>query len=67
YFQLLKKGTDSGVYNLDYINDVMKEFQIRVKDGSDSTSGAMGQLSGSTQKVWKSFLKGKSTVKDVSN
>ncbi|MCG8395695.1 phage tail tape measure protein [Bacillus atrophaeus] len=67
YFQLLKKGTDSGVYNLDYINDVMKEFQIRVKDGSDSTSGAMSQLSGKTQKVWQSFLKGKGTVKDVSN
>nr|WP_250634879.1 hypothetical protein [Bacillus subtilis] len=44
----------------------MKEFQIRVKDGSDSTSGAMAQLSGSTQKVWSQFLK-KGTVKDVSN
>ncbi|WP_421726831.1 phage tail tape measure protein [Bacillus velezensis] len=67
YFQLLTKGSQAGVYNLDYINDVMKEFQIRVKDGSDSTSGAMAQLSGSTQKVWSQFLKGKGTVKDVSN
>ncbi|MDA7025055.1 phage tail tape measure protein [Bacillus sp. CLL-7-23] len=67
YFQLLKKGTDAGVYNLDYINDVMKEFQIRAKDGSKSTSEAMAQMSGSTQKVWKNFLKGKGTVKDVSN
>ncbi|MCY8242189.1 phage tail tape measure protein [Bacillus haynesii] len=67
YFQLLKKGTDAGVYNLDYINDVMKEFQIRVKDGSKSTSEAMAQMSGSTQKVWQNFLKGKGTVKDVSN
>ncbi|MEC0886841.1 phage tail tape measure protein [Bacillus atrophaeus] len=67
YFQLLTKGSQAGVYNLDYINDVMKEFQIRVKDGSDSTSGAMAQLSGSTQKVWQKFLNGKGTVKDVSN
>jgi len=67
YFQLLKKGTDSGVYNLDYINDAMKEFQIRVKDGSKSTSDAMGQMSQSTQKVWKDFLAGKGTVKDVHN
>ncbi|WP_113629843.1 hypothetical protein [Bacillus amyloliquefaciens] len=27
----------------------------------------MGQLSGKTQKVWKDFLSGKGTVKDVSN
>lgn len=67
YFQLLVKGSKAGVYNLDYINDVMKEFQIRVKDGSKSTSEAMGQLSGKTQKVWKDFLSGKGTVKDVSN
>jgi len=67
YFQLLKKGTDSGVYNLDYINDAMKEFQIRIKDGSKGTSDAMGQMSEKTQKVWESFKNGKSTVKDVHN
>ncbi|WP_407270594.1 phage tail tape measure protein [Radiobacillus sp. PE A8.2] len=67
YFELLQKGTKAGVYNLDYINDVMKEFQIRVKDGSDATSDAMDNLSGSTQEVWKEFQKGDKTVKDVSN
>ncbi|HCG4535567.1 TPA: phage tail tape measure protein [Salmonella enterica subsp. enterica serovar Typhi str. AG3] len=67
YFQLLVNGSQAGVYNLDYINDVMKEFQIRVKDGSKTTSDAMGQMSESTQKVWKEFLKGNGTVKDVSN
>ena len=67
YFQLLGKGTEAGVYNLDYINDVMKEFQIRVKDGSKSTADAMGQMSGETQKVWQSFMNGEGTVKDVSN
>ncbi|MBT2688256.1 phage tail tape measure protein [Bacillus sp. ISL-47] len=67
YFQLLEQGSEAGVYNLDYINDAMKEFQIRVKDGSKSTSDAMGQMSESTQKVWKDFLAGKGTVKDVHN
>lgn len=67
YFQLLEKGSAMGVYNLDYINDVMKEFQIRVKDGSKATSDAMDQMSASTQKVWKNFLNGKGTVKDVHN
>ncbi|MGG3943368.1 phage tail tape measure protein [Peribacillus psychrosaccharolyticus] len=67
YFQLLVNGSKAGVYNLDYINDVMKEFQIRVKDGSKATATGMGQLSKGTQKVWQDFLKGKGTVKDVSN
>ncbi|WP_279401009.1 transglycosylase SLT domain-containing protein [Priestia megaterium] len=67
YFQLLKKGTDSGVYNLDYINDAMKEFQIRIKDESKSTRQAMGFLSESTQAVWNKMREGKGTVKDVHN
>lgn len=67
YFQLLQKGSAAGVYNLDYINDVMKEFQIRVKDGSKSTNDAMGQMSSETQKVWENFLIGEGTVKEVSN
>lgn len=67
YFQLLVNGSKAGVYNLDYINDVMKEFQIRVKDGSKGTKEAMGEMSASTQKVWKDFLAGKGTVADVSD
>ncbi|MFY2225355.1 phage tail tape measure protein [Bacillus altitudinis] len=67
YFQLLVNGTKAGVYNLDYVNDVMKEFQIRVKDGSKSTNAAMMDMSKPTQKIWENFLKGKGTVKDVSN
>lgn len=67
YFQLLEQGSKAGVYNLDYINDAMKEFQIKIKDGSKSTSDAMGQMSKSTKKVWKDFLAGKGTVKDVHN
>ncbi|MGX5564162.1 phage tail tape measure protein, partial [Bacillus thuringiensis] len=67
YFALLSNGAKNGAYNLDYVNDVMKEFQIRIKDGSKSTSDAMGEMSAGTQKVWKSFLEGKATVKDVNN
>lgn len=67
YFELLQKGSEAGVYNLDYVNDVMKEFQIRVKDGSKASTDAMEQLSEETNGVWKAFLKGDGTVKDVSN
>lgn len=65
YFGILKRGTENGIYNLDYANDLMKEFQIRVKDGSTGTSESMDQLSESTQKVWQEFLKGNGTVADV--
>lgn len=67
YFNLLSNGAKNGAYNLDYVNDVMKEFQIRIKDGSKGVSEAMGSLSEGTQKTWKSFLEGKATVKDVNN
>src|SRR5699024_6891247 len=67
YFELLTKGSEAGVYNLDYINDVMKEFQIRVKDNSKGTTEAMSAMSEETQGVWESFLAGEGTVKDVSN
>lgn len=66
-FSTLNAGVEEGVYNLDYVNDIMKEFQIRVKDGSKGTSDAMALLSKSTQTIWKDFQSGKGTVKDVSN
>lgn len=67
YFGILERGAQAGVYNLDYVNDVMKEFQIRAKDGSKATSDAMGALSKDTQQVWNDFLKGNGTVSDVAS
>ena len=67
YFGILERGSKANVYNLDFINDLFKEFQVRAKDGSKATADAMGQLSGSTQQVWKDFNQGKGTVKDVHN
>ncbi|PEE22998.1 phage tail protein [Bacillus toyonensis] len=66
-FTILINGSKNGAYNLDYVNDVMKEFGIRVKDGSKSTTEAMGQMSKETQNVWKAMLEGKATSKDVFN
>jgi phage-related minor tail protein len=66
-FGILERGSKAGVYNLDYVNDVMKEFQIRVKDGSKATSDAFDQLSPEANKVWKAFNEGKATVSDVAS
>lgn len=67
YFGILERGAQAGVYNLDYVNDAMKEFQIRTKDGSKATSEAMGSLSKETQNVWESFLNGNGTVSEVAS
>ena len=67
YFGILERGSKAGVYNLDYVNDIMKEFQIRTKDGSKTTGDAMAMMSKESQNVWKSFLNGKGTVADVAS
>lgn len=64
-FNILANGTATGSYNLDYINDLVKEFGIRVQDGSKGVSDGFGELSKETQGVWKSFNEGKATAADV--
>lgn len=64
-FNTLINASEAGVYNLDYVNDVMKEFQIRLKDGSKGTADAMAQLPEATQKMFEGFQEGKYTVKDM--
>ncbi|PFB05008.1 phage tail tape measure protein [Bacillus anthracis] len=66
-FTILANGTANGSYNLDYINDLVKEFGIRVQDGSKGVSEGFGDLSEETQKVWESFNEGKGTAADVFN
>lgn len=65
-FGIIERGAKSGVYNLDYVNDVMKEFQIRMQDGSKATSDAMAGMLESTQDMFQEFNAGKVTVADMS-
>ncbi|UPJ18632.1 phage tail tape measure protein [Bacillus cereus] len=64
-FTIMANGTRDGSYNLDYINDLVKEFGIRVQDGSKGVSDAFAEMSPQTQKVWDNFNKGKGTSADV--
>lgn len=43
-FNVFKSGKDSGAFNLDKVGDAVKEFGIRIKDGSKGTNDAMGAL-----------------------
>lgn len=65
YFGILERGSKAGVYNLDYVNDVMKEFQIRIKDGSKSTDEAMSVMSKSTFDLWQEMNRGEATISEV--
>ncbi|HEF1897493.1 TPA: phage tail tape measure protein [Bacillus cereus] len=66
-FTIMANGTRDGSYNLDYINDLVKEFGIRVQDGSKGVSDAFAEMSPQTQKVWDNFNKGKGTSAEVFN
>jgi TP901 family phage tail tape measure protein len=65
YFAILENGTKNGAYNLDYINDLMKEFNVRVQDGSEKTSDAFGEMSKETQNLFKEFENGEATTEDL--
>lgn len=65
-FGILERGAKNGVYNLDYVNDVMKEFQIRIQDGSKSTSDAMAGMLKETQEMFDAFQAGEVTVAEMS-
>lgn len=65
YMKIVANASSAGVYNLDYVNDLLKETQIRLKDGSSTTSDAMKLMSKETNELWKSYLKGDKTVADV--
>lgn len=56
-FAVFKAGADSGAFQLDKVGDLVKELNLRLLDGSKSTSEAMGSLSGHTQELWKNFQK----------
>ncbi|EAE9329616.1 hypothetical protein BWG24_11705 [Listeria monocytogenes] len=64
-FAILDAGTQEGAYNLDYVNDLVKEFGIRIQDGSKSTTEAMSEMSGSTKKMFKEYQKGKVSAAEM--
>lgn len=64
-FSIFEQGAITGAFNMDKVGDAVKEFNIRIKDGSKTTSDSMGQLSRGTQDVWKAFQRGEKTGKEV--
>lgn len=64
-FAILENGLTSGAYNLDKVNDFVKEFTISLSDGRIEEN--LGSFSQGTQDLFYQWKEGKATAKDVFN
>lgn len=62
-FETLEAGTKAGAYNLDKVNDVLKEMGIRLSDGS--IKGAIEELGGEWQTMYDTMLQGGASNEEI--
>ena len=62
-FAILDNGLDSGAYNLDKVNNFVKEFTISLADGRIEEN--LNSFSSGTQSLFYQWKSGKATAKDV--
>ncbi|MET1108786.1 phage tail tape measure protein [Enterococcus faecium] len=62
-FSILDNGLKSGAYNLDKVNDFVKEFTISLNDGRIEEN--IGSFSKGTQELFSQYKQGKATASDV--
>lgn len=62
-FSILENGTKNGAYNLDKVNDFVKEFTISISDGRIEKN--LGSFSKGTGEIFKKWKDGKATASDV--
>lgn len=62
-FSILQNGLDAGAYNLDKVNDFVKEFTISLSDGRIEEN--LSSFSKETQNLFKEWQDGKATSADV--
>ena len=62
-FGILQNGLDSGAYNLDKVNDFVKEFGNSLADGRIEES--LDSFSSDTKSLFYQWKQGKATTKDV--
>jgi TP901 family phage tail tape measure protein len=60
-FSVLKSGAESGAFQLDKVGDSMKEFTLRSKDGSKSSTEAFQALGLNATEMTNAFNKGGET------
>lgn len=62
-FAILDNGLKSGAYNLDKVNDFVKEFTISLSDGRIERN--LESFSANTRILFEEYKQGKATAKDV--
>lgn len=62
-FSILENGTKNGAYNLDKVNDFVKDFTISLSDGRIEEN--LGSFSKGTGEIFKKWKDGKATASDV--
>ena len=62
---VLEAGLDAGAYNLDKVNDLVKEFGIRIADGS--VKSAVDELGGSLKATFDELSASGASNKDIFN
>lgn len=62
-FAILENGLDSGAYNLDKVNDYVKEFGNSLADGRIEQN--LSAFSGDTQNLFYAWKNGEATTKEV--
>lgn len=62
-FSILENGTKNGAYNLDKVNDFVKEFTISLSDGRIEEN--LGSFSKGTATLFNKWKDGKATAADV--
>lgn len=64
-FNMLANGAYSGTFSVDKCGDAIKEFGIRVKDGSDSSRAAFEYLGYDADKLFQTFNEGGEEAADM--
>lgn len=62
-FSILQNGLDSGAYNLDKVNDFVKEFAISLSDGRIAEN--ISSFSNESKNLFEEWKSGKATQADV--
>lgn len=62
FLDSLIQGADAGLFSIDKIGDAVKEFNIRAKDGSDSSADAFRSLGLNADAMFQAFSAGGETA-----
>lgn len=65
FLQSLISGADAGVFSIDKVGDAVKEFNIRAKDGSDSSAEGFQLLGLDAEEMTSKFAQGGDTAQQA--